>query len=157
MPQQQKAASLLIPNGKKVIYHFGRWHGFNAAFARLTDEKVTIIILGNKFNRSIYSTANKAYDIFGNYERSGNGGNDDDEEDDDVGETDLAAPAELGGDSDARPLFEKKKRYRENMQPVRSAPTTLAEACFHTLPIASIACLPCCFDHVGESHNGPCA
>jgi predicted component of type VI protein secretion system len=30
---------------KKVIYHNGRWHGFNSAFARLTDEKVTIIIL----------------------------------------------------------------------------------------------------------------
>ena len=47
-------AVLMLPNGKKVIYHFGRWHGFNAAFARLTDEKVTIIILGNKFNRNIY-------------------------------------------------------------------------------------------------------
>ncbi|HKO82420.1 MAG TPA: serine hydrolase domain-containing protein, partial [Chitinophagaceae bacterium] len=72
---------LLLPNGKKVIYHFGRWHGFNAAFARLTDEKVTIIILGNKFNRNIYSTANKAYDIFGNYDRSRNSGNDEDDDD----------------------------------------------------------------------------
>lgn len=71
---------LNIPNGKKVIYHFGRWHGFNAAFARLTDEKVTIIILGNKFNRNIYSVANKAYDIFGDYDRSrGNTDNDEDE------------------------------------------------------------------------------
>jgi hypothetical protein len=60
---------LLLPNGKKVIYHFGRWHGFNAAFARLTDEKATIIILGNKFNRNIYNVANKAYSIFGNYGR----------------------------------------------------------------------------------------
>jgi CubicO group peptidase (beta-lactamase class C family) len=58
---------LLLKNGKKVIYHFGRWHGFNAAFARLTDEKATIIILGNKFNRGIYSTAHKLYDVFGNY------------------------------------------------------------------------------------------
>lgn len=57
----------MLPNGKKVIYHFGKWHGFNAAFARLTDEKVTIIILGNKFNRNIYSTAHLAYDIFGEY------------------------------------------------------------------------------------------
>lgn len=57
----------LLPNGKKVIYHFGKWHGFNAAFARLTDEKATIIILGNKFNRSIYSTAHLCYDIFGDY------------------------------------------------------------------------------------------
>ena len=70
---------LLIPNGKKVIYHFGRWHGFNAAFARLVDEKVTIIILGNKFNRNIYSVANKAYDIFGDYDQRRNNGDDEEE------------------------------------------------------------------------------
>jgi CubicO group peptidase (beta-lactamase class C family) len=58
---------LLMPNGKKVIYHFGRWHGFNAAFARLTDEKVTIIILGNKFTRNIYNAARLSYDLFGDY------------------------------------------------------------------------------------------
>ncbi len=58
---------LMVPNGKKVIYHNGRWHGFNAAFARLTDEKVTIIILGNKYNSRIYTAARNAYDIFGNY------------------------------------------------------------------------------------------
>jgi hypothetical protein len=60
---------LNLRNGKKVIYHFGRWHGFNAVFARLTDEKATIIILGNKFNRNIYSVAHKAYDIFVNYDQ----------------------------------------------------------------------------------------
>lgn len=58
---------LMLPNGKKVIYHFGRWHGFNSAFARLTDEKATIIILGNKYNRNIYRAAHLAYDIFGEY------------------------------------------------------------------------------------------
>jgi CubicO group peptidase (beta-lactamase class C family) len=68
---------LLIPNGKKVIYHFGRWHGFNAAFARLPDEKVTIIILGNKFNRNIYSVARQAYDIFGDYEQTHDNRDDD--------------------------------------------------------------------------------
>lgn len=57
----------LLPNGKKVIYHFGKWHGFNAAFARLTDEKATIIILGNKFTRNIYNAAHLCYDIFGDY------------------------------------------------------------------------------------------
>ena len=57
----------LLRNGKKVVYHFGRWHGNNAAFARLTDEKVTIIILGNKFNRQIYSTATRLYGLFGPY------------------------------------------------------------------------------------------
>ncbi len=59
----------LLPNGKKVIYHFGKWHGFNSAFARLTDEKVAIIILGNKFNRSIYNSAHLCYDIFGDYQQ----------------------------------------------------------------------------------------
>jgi CubicO group peptidase (beta-lactamase class C family) len=64
---------LMIPNGKKVIYHNGRWHGFNAAFARLTDEKVTIIILGNKYNSRIYTAARDAYDIFGDYRQTRNG------------------------------------------------------------------------------------
>ncbi len=60
---------LLLPNGKKVVYHFGRWHGFNAAFSKLPDEKVTIIILGNKFNRTVYNAAIKAYSVFGEYDR----------------------------------------------------------------------------------------
>jgi len=59
---------LFLPNGKKVVYHHGRWHGFNSAFARLTDEKVTIIILTNKFNRSIYGVARKMYNLFGKYD-----------------------------------------------------------------------------------------
>lgn len=57
----------LLPNNKKIIYHFGRWHGNNSAFTRLVDEKVTIIILGNKFNRYIYSVAHHSYDLFGIY------------------------------------------------------------------------------------------
>ncbi|MEO6611192.1 MAG: serine hydrolase domain-containing protein [Chitinophagaceae bacterium] len=59
----------LLPNGKKVVYHFGKWHGSNAAFARLIDEKATIIILGNRFNRNIYNAAHLCYDIFGNYQQ----------------------------------------------------------------------------------------
>ncbi len=70
---------LLLPNGKKVVYHFGRWHGFNAAFARLIDEKVTIVILGNKFNRNIYRAAHLAYDIFGDYKQNPNSEDDDNE------------------------------------------------------------------------------
>jgi CubicO group peptidase (beta-lactamase class C family) len=57
----------LLPSGKKVIYHFGRWHGNNAVFTRLIEEKVVVIILGNRFNRSIYSAAHHSYDLFGNY------------------------------------------------------------------------------------------
>jgi CubicO group peptidase (beta-lactamase class C family) len=59
----------LLPNGKKVVYHFGKWHGSNAAFARLIDEKATIIILGNRFNRNIYNAAHLCYDVFGDYKQ----------------------------------------------------------------------------------------
>lgn len=54
------------PNGKKIIYHNGWWHGSNAAFVRLFDENATIIIIGNKFNRNIYK-AKDLSNIFGNY------------------------------------------------------------------------------------------
>ena len=33
------------------------------------DEKTTIIILGNKFNRAIYDAAHLCYDIFGDYQQ----------------------------------------------------------------------------------------
>ena len=59
---------MIFPNGKKVVYHNGRWHGFNSAFARLTDEKVTIIMLNNKFNKGVYQTARNMYNLFGNYD-----------------------------------------------------------------------------------------
>lgn len=56
----------LLDNGKKLLYHNGWWHGNNTVFIRLIDEDATIIVLGNKFNRKIYST--KAIcDLFGPY------------------------------------------------------------------------------------------
>jgi CubicO group peptidase (beta-lactamase class C family) len=55
-----------LDNGKKLIYHNGWWHGNNAAFIRLIDEKATIIVLGNRFTSKIYK-ARKLCDIFGNY------------------------------------------------------------------------------------------
>ncbi|MER3465126.1 MAG: serine hydrolase [Chitinophagaceae bacterium] len=59
---------LLFPTpDKKVIYHNGRWHGFNSCFDRLVDDKATIIILNNRLNIGIYNISRKAYDIFGNY------------------------------------------------------------------------------------------
>lgn len=58
---------LNLPNGKKVVYHNGKWHGFSPAFARLTDEKAVIIILGNQYNTNIYRVAKLAYNIFGDY------------------------------------------------------------------------------------------
>ena len=56
-----------LPSGKKVVYHNGRWHGFNSAFTRLTDEKATIIVLGNRLSWKIYHIASKCYNIFGSY------------------------------------------------------------------------------------------
>jgi CubicO group peptidase (beta-lactamase class C family) len=62
-----------LDNGKKLLYHNGWWHGNNTAFIRLLDEKATIIVLGNKFNRRIYSSKALA-DLFGNYLQHGNTG-----------------------------------------------------------------------------------
>lgn len=55
-----------LDNGKKLIYHNGWWHGNNATFIRLVDEKATIIVLGNRFTSKIYK-ARKLCDIFGDY------------------------------------------------------------------------------------------
>ncbi len=56
----------LFSDGKKIIYHNGWWHGSNSAFIRLIPEKATIIVIGNKFTRSIYN-AKILSAVFGNY------------------------------------------------------------------------------------------
>ena len=56
----------IYPNGKKMIYHNGWWHGNNAAFIRLIEDSATIILLGNKFNRNIYHAKEMA-PLFGDY------------------------------------------------------------------------------------------
>ena len=56
----------IYPDGKKMIYHNGKWHGNNAAFIRLIEDSATIIVLGNKFNRNIYHAREMAA-LFGNY------------------------------------------------------------------------------------------
>jgi len=45
------------------VYHNGKWHGSNTVFTRLTKDTATIIVLGNKLNRNIYS-AKKMSSIF---------------------------------------------------------------------------------------------
>ena len=42
------------PNEERLVYHNGWWHGNNTVFTRLISESATIIILGNRFNKSIY-------------------------------------------------------------------------------------------------------
>jgi len=44
----------IYPSGKKMIYHNGWWHGSNASFIRLLNDSATIIVIGNKFTRSVY-------------------------------------------------------------------------------------------------------
>ena len=50
-----------FPNGYKIIYHNGWWHGSNAVFIRMIKENATIIVIGNKYNRNIY----KAKELIG--------------------------------------------------------------------------------------------
>ncbi|MDQ6756831.1 MAG: beta-lactamase family protein [Bacteroidota bacterium] len=56
----------IYPNGKKIIFHGGWWHGNNTMLMRLIQDSVTIIILGNKYNRNIYQ-AKKLANIFSPY------------------------------------------------------------------------------------------
>jgi hypothetical protein len=60
-----------IDNGKKILYHNGWWHGNNNVFIRLLDEKATIIVLGNRYNRRIYSSKGLC-DLFGAYHQGHN-------------------------------------------------------------------------------------
>lgn len=45
----------LFDNGEKLTYHNGWWHGSNSVFAHLLNSKVTIIAIGNKYSRRVYS------------------------------------------------------------------------------------------------------
>ena len=55
-----------LPSGKKIIYHNGWWHGNNTVFSKFPADSTTIIVLGNKFNKSIYQ-AKKIIGIFDGY------------------------------------------------------------------------------------------
>ncbi|MDI9365411.1 MAG: serine hydrolase domain-containing protein [Flavobacterium sp.] len=54
---------LITKPNQTIVYHNGWWHGNNAVFQRLIKDTATIIILGNKFNRNIY-TASKMSSVF---------------------------------------------------------------------------------------------
>ena len=46
-----------------IVYHNGWWHGNNAVFKRMVSDSATVIILGNKFNKNIW-TAGKMSSVF---------------------------------------------------------------------------------------------
>jgi len=56
----------IYPDGRKVIYHNGWWHGSNSCFIRLLHDSATIILIGNRFTRSIYHARILA-NLFGDY------------------------------------------------------------------------------------------
>lgn len=53
-------------NGNKIVYHNGWWHGNNTAYVRDYQNQATIIALGNRKNRTIYSTF-RLVSLFGDY------------------------------------------------------------------------------------------
>ncbi len=51
------------PDGRKVVYHNGWWHGNNTVFYRFIQDDFTIIVLGNRYNTKIYSHSQSVYNI----------------------------------------------------------------------------------------------
>lgn len=90
---------LMIPNGKKLIYHNGWWHGNRTVFVRMIDEDATIIALSNNDYKNVYS-AKRLCDLFGDY-RQGN-------ERFDEGETDPADSTGVAAAGEPMPPIEKK-------------------------------------------------
>ncbi len=54
---------MAYPDGYKIIYHNGWWHGNNTVFYRFVQDNFTIIVLGNKYNSRIYGQTKPVYDI----------------------------------------------------------------------------------------------
>lgn len=46
----------IYPNGKKLIFHNGWWHGNNAAFIRPLQDDATIILISNRYCRAVYKS-----------------------------------------------------------------------------------------------------
>ena len=84
---------MIFPNGKKLIYHNGRWHGSNAVFVRFPEENATMILIGNKYNRNIYYAARTAYNLFGNYLPGQDQNDENDSNDNSVGENSIREEA----------------------------------------------------------------
>ena len=54
---------LCYPDGYKIIYHNGWWHGNNTCFYRFIKDNFTVIVLGNKYNSGIYRQPQALYNI----------------------------------------------------------------------------------------------
>ncbi len=45
----------VFDNNEKLTFHTGWWHGTNSVFAHLLKSKVTIVAIGNKYSKRVYS------------------------------------------------------------------------------------------------------
>lgn len=57
---------LCYPDGYKIIFHNGFWHGNNTCFYRFVKDNFTIIVLGNKASQAIYRQPPVLYSIVKN-------------------------------------------------------------------------------------------
>ena len=97
----------IFPAGQKIIYHNGWWHGSNTSFIRLLNERATIIVIGNKFNRNIYH-AKMLTSVFGNYYSPA-----DEEETASIKDAGLVIDSIAGHDS-TKIILPKKYRTKKN-------------------------------------------
>jgi CubicO group peptidase (beta-lactamase class C family) len=56
---------MVYPEGGKIVYHNGWWHGNNTVFYRFVQDSTTLIILGNRYDRGIYQAIKPIREILG--------------------------------------------------------------------------------------------
>lgn len=59
---------MIIQPQNKIIFHNGNWHSNNVVFFRFIQDNFTIIVLGNKYNESIYRQVKPIYEIVKQHE-----------------------------------------------------------------------------------------
>jgi len=111
---------LLIPNGKKLIYHNGWWHGNRTVFIRMLDEDATIIALCNNDYKRIYS-AKALVDLFGDY-RQGRNNFDEEDPTDPSGATASAGEATEGVKTAPSPVVHKRRTVAKRSTAARRRP-----------------------------------
>jgi len=124
---------LFIPNGKKLIYHNGWWHGNRTVFIRMLDEDATIIALCNNDYKRVYS-AKKLVDLFGDY-RQGHESFDEGEADP-AGKEGEPKEMKMPVQVEKTPVIRKHRPVRKHVvrkplakkkAPVRKKPATTAQ------------------------------
>ncbi len=91
------------PNGNKIVYHNGWWHGNNSIFQRVYQDTAVIIVTGNVFNQRIYHAPHVANYLRPYYERMNLRG--DDREEDSTTVNPVKVPAK-------KPKVASKKKKR---------------------------------------------